>query len=75
MKARGLDTDGKALCLLMMRRTVANLQHWSVERGAIRSMPGPGQEYVWEIVRLQRCYNHRAHGSNAVEVAKTLFCH
>ena len=50
MKARGLDTDDKALCRLMMRRTVANLKHWSVERGPIRSMPGPGQEYVWEIV-------------------------
>ena len=44
MKARGLDTDDKALCLLMMRRTVANLKHWSVKRGLIRSMPGPGQE-------------------------------
>ena len=51
MKARGLDTDDKALCRLMMRRTVANLKHWSVKRGPIRSMPGPGQEYVWEIVR------------------------
>lgn len=51
MKARGLDTDDKALCRLMMKRTVANLKHWSVKRGLIRSMPGPGQEYVWEIVR------------------------
>lgn len=51
MKARGLDTDDKALCRLMMKRTVANLKHWSVSRGLIRSMPGPGQEYVWEIVR------------------------
>ena len=41
----------KALCRLTMRRTVANLKHWSVKRGLIRSMPGPGQEYVWEIVR------------------------
>jgi hypothetical protein len=51
MKARGLDTDDKAPCRLMMRRTVANLKHRSVKRGLIRSMPGPGQEYVWEIVR------------------------
>jgi hypothetical protein len=41
MKARGLDTDD----------TVANLKHWSVRRGLIRSMPGPGQEDVWKIVR------------------------
>lgn len=51
MKARGLDTDDKALCRLMMKRTVANLKHWSTKRGLIRSMPGRGQEYVWEIVR------------------------
>ena len=51
MKARGLDTDDKGLCRLMMKRTVANLKHWSRKRGLIRSMPGRGQEYVWEIVR------------------------
>jgi hypothetical protein len=51
MPARELDTDDKALCRLMMRRTVPNLKHWSVKRGLIRSMPGPGQEDVWEIVR------------------------
>jgi hypothetical protein len=51
MKARGLDTDDKALCRLMMKRTVANLKHWSQKRGLIRSMPGFGQEYAWEIVR------------------------
>jgi len=51
MKARGLDTDDKALCRLMMKRTIANLKHWSLKRGLIRSLPGRGQEYVWEIVR------------------------
>lgn len=51
MKARGLDTDDKGLCRLMMKRTVANLKHWSVKRGLIRSMQGAGQEYVWELVR------------------------
>lgn len=51
MTARGLDTDDKALCRLMMKRTVANLKHWSKKRGLIRSMPGAGQEYVWEVVR------------------------
>jgi hypothetical protein len=51
MKARGLDTDDKGLCRLMMKRTVANLKHWSKKRGLIRSMPGMGQQLVWEIVR------------------------
>jgi len=51
MKARGLDTDDKALCKLMMKRTVANLKHWSKKRGLIRCMPGMGQQLVWEIVR------------------------
>jgi len=51
MRARGLDTEDKGLCRLMMRRTVANLKHWSTKCGLIRSMPGAGQEYVWEIVK------------------------
>ncbi|MBL6853757.1 MAG: hypothetical protein ISS15_17900 [Alphaproteobacteria bacterium] len=51
MKARGLDTNDKALCRLMMKRTVANLKHWSKKRGLVRSMPGAGQEFVWELVR------------------------
>ncbi len=37
-------TDDKGLCRLMMKRTVANLKHWSVKRGLIWSMPGPGQQ-------------------------------
>lgn len=51
MKARGLDTDDKALCRLMMRRTVANLKHWATKRGLIRSMPGPNKQFAWELVR------------------------
>lgn len=51
MKARGLDTDDRGLCRLMMKRTTANLKHWSQKRGLVRSMPGAGQEYVWELVR------------------------
>ena len=51
MKARGLDTDDKALCRLMMKRTCANLKHWSKKRGLVRSMPGVGQQLVWELVR------------------------
>jgi hypothetical protein len=49
MKARTLDTDDKGLCRLMMKRTTANLKHWSAKRGLIRSMPGPGQQLLWEI--------------------------
>jgi hypothetical protein len=51
MKARGLDTNDKSLCRLMMRRTNANLKHWQHKRGLIRAMPGPGQQLLWEIVR------------------------
>jgi hypothetical protein len=51
MKARGLDADDKALCRLMMKRTCANLKHWSKKRGLVRSMPGVGQQLVWELVR------------------------
>jgi hypothetical protein len=51
MKARNLDTNDKALCTLMMKRTFANLKHWAKKRGLIRSMPGPGQQLLWEVVR------------------------
>jgi hypothetical protein len=51
MKARGLDTDDKGLCRLMMRRTNANLKHWSKKRGLVRALPGLGQQLVWELVR------------------------
>jgi hypothetical protein len=49
MLARGLDTNDKGLCRVMMRRTNANLKHWQRKRGLIRSMPGPGQQLLWEI--------------------------
>ena len=51
MKARGLDTDDKGLCRLMMKRTVANLKHWSQKRGLVRSLPGPGQQKMWELLK------------------------
>jgi hypothetical protein len=51
MKVRRLDTNDKALCRVMMRRTNANLKHWAKKRGLIRSMPGPGQQLLWETVR------------------------
>ncbi|HEU0162154.1 MAG TPA: hypothetical protein VFQ69_07110 [Rhizomicrobium sp.] len=49
MVARRLDTNDKALCRTMMRRTNANLKHWAKRRGLIRSMPGPGQQLLWEL--------------------------
>jgi hypothetical protein len=51
MLARGLDTNDRGLCRVMMRRTNANLKHWAKKRGLIRSMPGPGQQLLWEVVR------------------------
>ena len=51
MVARRLDTNDKALCRTMMRRTVANMAHWSKKRGLIRSMPGIGQQLLWELAR------------------------
>ena len=48
--ARRLDTNDKALCRTMMRRTNANLKHWQKKRGLIRSMPGVGQQLLWEVV-------------------------
>lgn len=50
MVERRLDTNDKALCRTMMRRTNANLKHWAKKRGLIRSMPGPGQQLLWEVV-------------------------
>lgn len=51
MKARGLDTDDKGLCRLMMKRTLANLKHWSKKRGLVRSLPGAGQQLAWELCK------------------------
>jgi hypothetical protein len=49
MIARRLDTNDKGLCRVMMRRTNANLKHWQKKRGLIRSMPGVGQQLLWEV--------------------------
>jgi hypothetical protein len=49
MIARRLDTNDKGLCRVMMRRTNANLKHWAKKRGLIRSMPGVGQQLLWEV--------------------------
>ena len=47
----GLDTTGQGPCAGSWRRTNANLKHWAKKRGLIRSMPGPGQQLLWEVVR------------------------
>jgi len=51
MVARGLDTNDKGLCRVMMRRTNADLKHWAKKRGLVRSMLRPGQQLLWETVR------------------------
>src|ERR1700761_2510186 len=53
MIARRLDTNDKGLCRVMMRRTTANLKHWSRKRGLIRSLPGIGQQLLWEVAGLE----------------------
>jgi hypothetical protein len=51
MKARGMDVGDSDLRRVMANRTLANLKYWARKRGLIRSMPGPGQQLLWEIVR------------------------
>lgn len=50
MAARGLDMNDVALSRTMSQRVGACLNHWRRKRGAVRSMPGPGQVLAWEIV-------------------------
>lgn len=40
MLARGLDTNDKGLCKLMMKRTFANLKHWQRKRGLMALVLG-----------------------------------
>ena len=49
MIARRLDTNDKALCRAMMRRTNANLKHWSKRRRLTLAIPGMGQQLLWEV--------------------------
>jgi hypothetical protein len=35
----------------IVKRVGACLRHWEKDRKAIRSMPGPGQVKLWELVR------------------------
>lgn len=49
MKARGLDRQDAAMFRLMSKRVGACLRHWERERGAIKSMAGPGQVKLWMV--------------------------
>ena len=51
MVERGLDTGDVALRRIIANRVSACLRHWEKKRGAIRSMPGPGQSRMWEAIR------------------------
>lgn len=49
MKERGLDLNDAPLRRTMGRRVGACLNHWRRVRGAVKSIPGPGQVLNWEI--------------------------
>lgn len=49
MRERGLDRNDAALFKVMSKRVGACLRHWEKVRGAIKSMPGPGQVKLWEL--------------------------
>jgi transposase-like protein len=51
MRERGLDASDAALKRTMSNRVSACLRHWEKKRGAVLSMPGPGQSRMWEAVR------------------------
>jgi hypothetical protein len=50
MRERGLDLNDTQLKRTMSRRVGACLNHWRRIRGVVRSMPGPGQVLLWEVV-------------------------
>lgn len=49
MRERGLAIDNPALFRIISKRVGACLRHWKNERGVVRSMPGPGQQHLWQI--------------------------
>jgi hypothetical protein len=49
MKARGLPTENPNLTRMMTKRVGACLRHWKNTRAAVRSMPGPEQQNLWEL--------------------------
>jgi hypothetical protein len=53
MKERALDINNPTLFRTMSKRTIAVLRHWKNERGAVRSMPGPGQQLMWQVVPMR----------------------
>jgi len=50
MKGRGLDVTDAALKRVMSRRVGACLNHWQRVRHVVKSMPGPGQTLLWQLV-------------------------
>jgi hypothetical protein len=50
MRDRGLDLSDIRLHKTMQQRVGACLNHWKRVRGVIRSLPGPGQVLLWELV-------------------------
>ena len=51
IRDRELDLNDKRLCATVSRRVGSCLNHWKRLRGVIRSMPGPSQVLLWELVR------------------------
>ncbi len=51
MQERGLDQNDKRLSRTMRQRVGACMNHWKRVRGVVRSIPGPGQVLLWELVR------------------------
>lgn len=49
MRARGLDVENATLFRVMAKRVGACLRNLKNERGLVRSMPGPGQQHIWQI--------------------------
>jgi len=49
MRARGLDVENVTLFRVMSKRVGACLRNLKNERGVLRSMPGPGQQHLWQM--------------------------
>jgi hypothetical protein len=49
MKAKGLDIENAPLFRVMSKRVGACLRQLKNQRGIVRSMPGPGQQHLWQI--------------------------
>jgi hypothetical protein len=51
IQARGLDRTDPAVRKAVSRRLGPSLRYAEKVRGLIRSLPGPGQMFMWELVR------------------------